>query len=226
MKDNYADMNGGLAALIGRLQEQRLAAYHAEPDRIREDYNIEQTVLAGGYGYRQVTELVSNGADAILEAHESRLPLPDGNRVQVVLRDSALYVANTGAPLSAEGVDALLRSHGSTRHGSHIGRFGLGFKSLLRLGGKIDVFTKASGGIRFDPKRCRQELQEQFNAVEAPGLRLAWPLDDTERNGDGIIRELAWAETIVRAEISSSDLRDQLRREIQSFPSEFLLFLP
>jgi hypothetical protein len=55
---------------------------------------------------------------------------------------------------------------------------------------------------------------------------LAWPLDDAERTGDDIIHELAWAETIVRAEIASPDLLTQLRREIQSFPSEFLLFLP
>lgn len=215
-----------LSESINQLCESRLRAYKACAGDIREHHNIEQTVLAGGYGYRQVIELVPNGADAILEAHESKLALPEGNRVHVVLRDSALYVANTGAPLSAEGVDALLRSHSSSRHGNHIGRFGLGFKSLLRLSGRIDVFTKNSGGIRFDPNRCRQELRERFNVTDAPGLRLAWPLDDSERNGDEIIRELAWAETIVRADIASPELQEQLRQEIPSFPSEFLLFLP
>lgn len=134
--------------LIDQKRTERLAAYTAEAGLVREHYNREQTVLAGGYGYRQVLELVQNGADAILEAHETGRSPADGNRVHVVLRDSSLYVANTGAPLSAEGIDALLRADSSTKRGNQIGRFGLGFKSLLRLGGKIDVFTKASGGIQ------------------------------------------------------------------------------
>ena len=89
--------------LITKLREATLRAYGEQPDFIREHYGIEQTVLAGGYGYRQVLELVQNGADAILEAHEAHTPLADGNRIQVVLRGSHLYVANTGAALSEEG---------------------------------------------------------------------------------------------------------------------------
>ena len=59
-------------------------------------------VLAGGYGYRQILELVQNGADAILAAHEAGQPPEDGNQIHVLLRDSRLYVANTGAPLSEQ----------------------------------------------------------------------------------------------------------------------------
>ena len=212
--------------LIEQLRKARLAAYKELPDDIHEHHGIEQTVLAGGYGYRQVLELVQNGADAILEAHEDGLSLEHGNRIQVILRDSRLYVANTGAPLSAEGVRALLRSHSSPKRGNQIGRFGLGFKSLLRLGGKIDVFTKAGGGIRFDPEQCCRELMETFNVPVAPGLRLAWPLDGVERDGDPVLREFSWAETIVRAEIRAPELLEHLRQELRAFPSEFVLFQP
>lgn len=203
-----------------------LGAYAQLPSLIKEHHGIEQTVLAGGYGYRQIMELVQNGADAILEAHQEDRPSTDENRVHVLLQGNRLYVANTGAPLSKEGIDALLSSHSSPKRGNQIGRFGLGFKSLLRLGGCIDVFTKASGAIRFDAERCRRELTAAFKVPQAPGLRLAWPLPESERRADSLLDQLAWAETIVRAEVPADELRDHLRQEIRAFPAEFLLFFP
>ncbi|WP_295580015.1 hypothetical protein, partial [uncultured Lamprocystis sp.] len=50
--------------------------YRRNPERgpalVREHVGIEQQVLAGGYGYRQVVELVQNGADAVLEEAEAQ----------------------------------------------------------------------------------------------------------------------------------------------------------
>lgn len=215
---------------LERHNAARKCAYHRLPSDLREHYGehygIEQTVLAGGYGYRQVMELIQNGADAILEAHEHGVPPADSSRIHVLLRESRLYVANTGSPLSEEGLDALLSSHSSPKRGNQIGRFGLGFKSLLRLGGPIDLFTRTSGTIRFDPARCRAEMMREFNVTEAPGLRLAWPLDEEERSDDRVLSELAWAETIVRVEVQTGDILEHLREEIRDFPSEFLLFFP
>ena len=212
--------------IVDNLRNSTLKAYEARPSLLREHYGIEQVVLAGGYGYRQVMELVQNGADAILEAQEQNDAPPAANRVHVILRDSRLYVANTGAPLSEEGLDALLSSHSSPKRGNQIGRFGLGFKSLLRLGGRIDLFTKSNGAVRFDPERCRQELRENFRVTDVPGLRLAWCLEESERAADPVLAGLAWAETVVRAEVKASELQEHLRQEINAFPSEFLLFLP
>jgi hypothetical protein len=56
-----------LANFIDSKRQSRLDAYRNEPKDIQEHAGIEETVLAGGYGYRQVLELVQNGADAILE---------------------------------------------------------------------------------------------------------------------------------------------------------------
>ncbi|MBS0356518.1 MAG: hypothetical protein JSR83_21745, partial [Proteobacteria bacterium] len=150
-------------------------------------------VLAGGYGYRQVLELVQNGADAILEAHASGALPQHGSKIEVLLSRSCLYVANTGAALSADGIDALLRSHSSPKRANQIGRFGLGFKSLLKLGGRIDLFS-AGVAMRFDPKRCRQELRDTFGFDNAPGLRLAWTLNETqERVADSTLNSFGWA---------------------------------
>jgi hypothetical protein len=120
-------------AFLEQLNSKRLRSYDADPGLLKEHFGIEETVLAGGYGYRQILELVQNGADALLEARERGDALGGDGRIHVQLRGSRLYVANTGAPLSEEGLDALLRSHSSPKRGNQIGRFGLGFKSLLKL---------------------------------------------------------------------------------------------
>ncbi|NLH74016.1 MAG: DEAD/DEAH box helicase [Verrucomicrobia bacterium] len=62
--------------------------------------------------------------------------------------------------------------------------------------------------------------------AEAPGLRLAWPIGESERVADPVLAGLAWAETVVRAEVKTAELKAHLRKEISSFPAEFLLFLP
>lgn len=212
-----------MSEFINQLRESRLRAYEASPGDIREHCEIEQVVLAGGYGYRQVLELVQNGADAILEAHETDTDPGDPPRIEVNLDGSCLYVANTGAPFSKDGIDALLRSHSSPKRGNQIGRFGLGFKSLLRLDGKIDI-TSHLDAFRFDPERCRKELKERFIVQDAPGLRLAWPLEDGPA---GALRErFQWATTVVCAEIRNESFLEHLRAEIEGFPAEFLLFLP
>lgn len=180
--------------------------------------------MAGGYGYRQILELIQNGADAILEAHEKGSG--SEGRIEVLLTDSHLYVANTGAAVTQEGVDALLTSHNSPKRGNQIGRFGLGFKSLLRLGGCIDVISKTWGGVRFDPQRCRNELMERFGGEDAPALRLAWGLGGMDYSSDPLLARLGWAETVVRVSIEDSQMLAPLREEIRAFPAEFLLFNP
>jgi len=206
--------------------ERLRRAYTELPSLIREHYGIEETVLAGGYGYRQIMELIQNGADAILEAHNAGASRGGCDLIHVMIRGSFLYVANTGAPLSEEGVQALLSSHSSPKRGSQIGRFGLGFKSLLGIGERIDLFTKSNGAMRFEPARCREELRREFQVAKAPGLRLAWPLGEDEGGSDRLLEELTWAETVVRVEIGRPETLQHLRREIRTFPAEFLLFFP
>lgn len=208
--------------IINQLRENRLRAYDALPKDIGEHYGIEQVVLAGGYGYRQVLELVQNGADAILEAADSGAKQNDPPRIVVMLDGPFFYVANTGAPFSEDGIDAILRSHSSPKRGNQIGRFGLGFKSLLRLGCKIDIIS-GDLAFGFDPDRCRTELKERYNVTNAPGLRLAWTLDEDRA---AFLRNLfPWAITVVCAELRTEGFLRHLQSEIDDFPSEFLLFL-
>lgn len=210
---------------IEERRKARIRAYVEMPADIKEHHGIEDTVLAGGYAYRQLLELVQNGADAISDGIETgRVPLAESGRIEVLLADRRLYVANTGAALTKDGIEALLQSHSSPKRGNQIGRFGLGFKSLLKLGGKIDMLS-TSASLRFDPDRCRRELAEQFHRDEVPGLRLAWSLDRAEESKvDAILSRFEWATTVVRADVANDDLMEHLREEIRVFPIEFLLF--
>lgn len=218
IKSKHAEM----ADFLRELNFGTLGAYEKRRSLVLEHRNIEQNVLAGGYGYRQILELIQNGADAILEAHEEGYEA--NARILVLLTDTYLYVANTGAAISKEGIDALLSSHNSTKRGNQIGRFGLGFKSLLRLEGVIDIFSRTWGGIRFDPQRCRREIMERFGVEKAPGLRLAWSQGQQEELPDVQLGRLTWAETVVRVLIADPRMSLPLKAEIVDFPAEFLLF--
>jgi len=111
---------------------KRLLAYTAQPRDAAEHFETENEALSGGYAYRQLYELVQNAADAILESAEA------SGRIEVVLRPGVLETANTGSPLGEAGIIALLNARSSSKRGAEIGRFGIGFKSLLKLGGKVD----------------------------------------------------------------------------------------
>ena len=101
---------------------------------MREHHQLEQTVLAGGYAYRQLYELIQNGADAILEELEVAESPSKSPKIHIILTNRYLYAANTGAPINREGLIALLNAASSPKRQNQIGRFGLGFKSLLRFG--------------------------------------------------------------------------------------------
>jgi hypothetical protein len=182
--------------------------------------------LAGGYSYRQVLELIQNAADAIrpwLRAHPRAASSCDS-------QETRLYVANTGAALSRNGIIALLSARSSPKRQNQIGRFGIGFKSLLGLGGPIDLFSR-SVCLRFNPDLCRQTIRERLALPPdhpAPGLRLAWSIDsDADFRADPVLHELPhWATTIVRVNIAQERLVAHVGDELSAFPGEFLLFLP
>ena len=77
-----------------RHSEAILEAYRAKPELIEEHANIERQQVEGGYGRRQLFELIQNGADELLGTP---------GRIAVVLTEDALYCANEGRSLSPAG---------------------------------------------------------------------------------------------------------------------------
>lgn len=212
-----------LSQFVHKECERRLRAYEAQPRDAAEHFETENEVLSGGYAYRQLYELVQNAADAILEAAE-----PQG-RIHVRLSPNRLEAANTGAALDEPGIVALLNARSSPKRGNQIGRFGIGFKSLLKLGGRVDL-TSRSVGLRFDPEACRDRIRRHLGLAKdapAPGMRLAEVLDPTAESSPLFSSSRwSWATTVVSAEISDDAAFDRLSQEIADFPAEFLLFLP
>lgn len=155
------------------LRRAVLQAWEASSTRFREDANAEEDLRLGGYREGLLVELAQNaadaaGADGVLWAR---------------LVDSELRVANTGAPLTAEGVASLAALRASAkRDGVAVGRFGVGFAAVLAVTEAPSVLS-TSGGVAFSAARTREavaplpgpaeELARREGAV--PVLRLAWP---------------------------------------------------
>jgi hypothetical protein len=101
------------ASLVAYVEADRakiLQVYKIKPELIREHSGTEQSVLSSGYRYRQIFEVVQDAADAVLEAADAG---EDAGRILVRVTNSHLYVGNTGAPLSKDGIIALLGANSS-----------------------------------------------------------------------------------------------------------------
>ena len=142
----------------------RLGNYERIPDEVRDHHETEIEALAGGYSYRQVLELVQNAADAILE---HALAVPDAGSGRIVLRllGSGLYAANTGAPLSRDGIVALLSARSSSKRENQIGRFGIGFlpmcEDLAQILATTRIERQASDFAAPDAERAAYLAAEQ-----------------------------------------------------------------
>src|SRR5262249_49938838 len=144
--------------------------------------------------------------------------LGDPGRIHVVLTEDALYVANQGDPLSESGVGALLSSHRSSKSGDEIGRYGLGFKSVLAVTTTPEILSR-SGSIRFDPEDARRRIAERVSiASPVPTLRVARALDPmVEASEDPVLAELIpHVSTVVRLRRDTAE-DGWLSEDIRSF---------
>ena len=220
--DSVGRLGNGATPLLNRVQERSrmaLAAYKENPLLIAEHAHIELAAAQGGYGRRQIYELVQNGADAMGEEY--------GGCIHVILTEENLYCANEGRPVNLNGIDSLLASYISEKRGLEIGRFGLGFKSVLGVTDSPDFFSQ-SGSFSFDAGESKKAITKIVpEPTRFPILRLAWPLNPVrEAANDSVLGELAaWATTIVRLPIDL-DATPWLASDISDFPEQFLLFSP
>ncbi|AOP46229.1 DEAD/DEAH box helicase [Streptomyces lydicus] len=226
---------GSDALVIQKVLEQStrtLETYRIDPGLVQEHANGELRITQGGYGERQLFELVQNGADEI--ANEP------GGRLAVVLTDDALYCANQGTPVTPQGADTILRMSVSRKRGGQIGRFGVGVKSVLSVTDAPQFFS-TSGCFGFDRTWSADRIAEVLGLqqpldMDTPVLRMARPLDrEEELDKDDLLRELlAWATTVVKlpllpgaAERLGHDItgfRHRDGRETDAFPSGFQIF--
>ena len=216
---HWAGPDGSIGAYVREESKKTLDSYYRQPNNLREDANQEEDITRGGYANRQLFELVQNSADALAQSR--------GEYIWIRLTPTHLYCADNGQPIDENGARALLFSHLSSKRGtSEIGRFGLGFKSVLGVTDTPEFFSR-SGSFRFDRVRAAELLSPIAPDIEHyPVLRLAEPIEpwsDVEADPD--LREMVyWATNIVRLPLKSG-AHQSLRRQIRDFPAEFLLFV-
>ncbi|MFF3561188.1 DEAD/DEAH box helicase [Streptomyces sp. NPDC002574] len=214
-----------------------LETYRVDPGLIPEHANGERRITQGGYGDRQLFELVQNAADEIRDE--------PGGRVHVVLSDTHLYCANEGNPVTPEGAETILRMSMSRKRGGQIGRFGVGVKSVLVVTDTPEFFSR-DGSFGFDRAWSYEQIrnvpgvrERHGEHFEAPVLRMARELDMAiERLRDRVLDELLeWATTVVRlpllpgaAERLGKDMHGHQgvasHETREEFPSGFHLFSP
>lgn len=215
--------NPELAREIEDQFESAIAAYSAKPTLITEHANHEESIRTGGYANRTLLELVQNAADAMAGS-----ALDGGlGRVEIVLDPATkvLYCANSGRPFSKNGLIAITHAHLSGKRGDEIGRFGLGFKSVLAVTDSPQILSR-SVSFEFNSDKAQSAIKGIGSADRRlPALRTATLLDVGRLfDADPIARNLAeWATTIVR--LPGMDDTERIRREMETFTSEFLLFV-
>lgn len=218
-KTGWGTPEAGLQSWIAEHYKRAYDSYVANPLLIAEQGLQEDSFRTGGYAHRQVLELVQNGADAL---HRSG----SRGRIQLRKQDDVLYCANEGAPFTREGLEAVCHAYLSDKTGEEMGRFGLGFKSVLGITDSPLVLSR-SISFRFDAAASEEALKPLSpDAPRYPVLRLPFLADaEAEMVADPVLAELGeWATTIVRLPLSRG--ARWLDDELDGFRKEFMLFAP
>ena len=198
---------------------QALASYTAQPTLIVEQARQEIAAAEGAYGRRQLYELIQNSVDALKGTQEGR--------IHVLLTESALYCANSGRALTVGDLRAILQAFLSQKIGDEIGRYGLGFKSVLGVTDSPEFFSELVS-FRFDPNWSAELICEHTGYVGiTPRLRLARPIEikDARVRDETLDLLFEWASAVFKLPFRDSH-HAWLNYDLRNFPAEFLLFCP
>lgn len=210
--------SSGLALVVEEQTRVCLKVYAEDPSRVIQDANNERRIAHGGYATRQLEELVQNATDATRRG---------GGRVEVLLTDKALYVANDGEPFDEAGVRSILASDISSKADDRIGKFGIGFKSILAVSDSPRVYSR-SVSFGFDKDWAAAQLKgEGYDVPNYPVMRLARVLDpvaDGAAQDPDLAELMEWASTVVVASLAADAL--PLAGRLAQFSPEFVLFSP
>lgn len=214
-----------LASEVESLFDSAIAAYRANQHLISEHANHEESIRVGGYANRTLLELVQNAADAMTGT--TTADDENSGRVEIVLDSErgTLYCANSGRPFSKSGLISIAHAHLSVKRGDEIGRFGLGFKSVLAVSDSPRIYSR-SISFEFNSAKSREALSGiTQTARRYPVLRTATVIaPEPAFADDPILADLArWASTVIVLPRATN--LERLRSDITSFPSEFLLFV-
>ena len=204
---------------VAERQAVALRTYEVNRDLLEEHVNQEDSFRSGGYGQRQISELLQNAVDALTASKSS-------GTIEFRIADNALYCANQGEPFDAKGIRSVCAAFlSSKRDEDIIGRFGLGFKAVLGVSNNPQIFSRS---VSFEFNGA--STAELFGGMTAPDgrvplMRVPSSIDAAEAAArDPHLAELmTWATTIVKLPLSRDGAR--MRTELQDFRTESLLFM-
>lgn len=210
-------MDPELRDYIEERQGTALRTYENDPDLLIEHVRQEDSFRTGGYGTRQISELLQNAVDAIGAGGGTGM-------VEFRLADGALYCANEGGGFTRDGVRAVTYAFLSTKRGDEIGRFGLGFKSVLGITDRPQIFSR---GVSFEFNA--PDTAELFAGIPTEGgrlplLRIPTLADPVRAAAEdrNLAEMMSWATTIVKLPLTREG--ERLQNELREFDVEALLF--
>lgn len=138
----WAGPEGPLGRFVRDEASRTLDAYRAQPHLVTDHANREHDTAHRGHAGRQLYELAQNGADALRQS-------ATGQSILLRLTERFLYCADDGKAIDEGRVKGLMLAHTPSKRGTgEIGRFGMGFKSVLGVTDTPEFFSR-SGSIRF-----------------------------------------------------------------------------
>ena len=218
--EDWTGPDGPLGGYVTEEVRKTLSSYREQPNLVAEHASHERATADGGYAHRQIVELAQNSADSCSD-------LGGRGRIYIRLTGDHLYCADSGSPLDEDGITALMFSNLSPKRGLNlIGRFGLGFKSVLGVTDAPEFFSR-SVSLRFDGDGSERRIRAGgIDADQYPKLRTPDPIDPHEcAASDDTLREfMAWATNVVRLPLQHG-ASDRLSEQLREFPTQFLLFV-
>lgn len=198
------------------LERQRITIqnYANDPDLLAEHVGMEDNFQAGGYGERQIEELLQNAIDQLISP----------GRVELRVADGALYCANEGAPFGADGIRAISGAFLSSKKDEKIGRFGLGFKSVLGVTDTPQIISRTIS-FGFSSSEAHALLADlPYRPARVPALRVPGVLDPAKIALDdaNVAEMMEWASTIIRLPLIRGGAR--LVERLRAFDVRYLLF--
>ena len=189
------------------------------PKVLTDLYNAEDSTREV-YSDRFVFELLQNARDA---AARSTSTAP---KVRFQLTPDALLVANHGAPFTNEGYEAITGIGKSEKNRSEnaaavgvrlIGRKGIGFKSVLRVSRRPQIFSRWAPGHRFQVEfgspRIRKLCMSAIDGAETALRSLLNPAEARvfeKRHGGGRLRDRSLVRNFGERGVSRDELLDHL----------------
>lgn len=181
------------------------------------------------YKSREIFELLQNIDDAFD---------PDcRHECEAVFKLSGdwLEVSNFGKPFTADTLSRLCQGSVSSKLNRFIGCKGIGFRSVLNWADIVEIYSGSGDeyiSVRFSEEFANKQflqikdetpIAKQVKELEDRGIEPQYPILKAPEYIQPIAKEF---DTVIRIHIKNEDARERITRDLESFDSYVILFLP